>query len=60
MAASIDLKDDDISRKQNLKIKMPTLVLWGKKVDRQWYDPLSICKNIVIKLEVMVLIQAII
>ena len=42
-AASIDLKDDDISRKQNLKIKMPTLVLWGKKGKiEQWYDPLTI------------------
>ena len=42
-AASIDLKDDDISRKHNLKIKMPTLVLWGKKGKiEQWYDPLKI------------------
>ena len=42
-AASIDLKDDDISRKQNLKIKMPTLVLWGKKGKiEQWYEPLTI------------------
>ena len=42
-AASIDLKDDAISRKQNLKIKMPTLVLWGKKGKiQQWYYPLTI------------------
>ncbi len=42
-AASIDLKDDEISRKQNIKIKMPILVLWGKKGKiEQWYDPLPI------------------
>ena len=42
-AASIDLKDDEISRKKKLKIKMPTLVLWGKKGKiEQWYDPLLI------------------
>ena len=42
-AASIDLKDDNISRKQNIKIKMPTLVLWGKKGKiEQWYNPISI------------------
>ena len=42
-AASIDLKDDDTSRKQKIKIKMPTLVLWGKKGKiEQWYDPLLI------------------
>ncbi len=42
-AASIDLKDDDISRKKNIKIKMPTLVLWGKKGKiEEWYHPLNI------------------
>tara|TARA_B100000963_G_C22599041_1_gene659318 strand:+ start:617 stop:1501 length:885 start_codon:yes stop_codon:yes gene_type:complete len=42
-AASIDLKDDDKSRKQNVKIKMPTLILWGKKGKiEQWYEPLLI------------------
>ncbi len=42
-AASIDLIDDNISRKQNLKIEMPTLVLWGKKGKiEKWYNPLSI------------------
>ena len=42
-AATIDLKDDEITRKLNIKIKMPTLVLWGKKGKiEQWYDPLLI------------------
>ena len=42
-AASIDLKDDEISRKQNIKIEIPTLVLWGKKGKiEEWYDPLTI------------------
>jgi haloacetate dehalogenase len=42
-AASVDLKDDEISRNENIKIKMPTLILWGKKGKiEQWYNPLSI------------------
>ncbi len=42
-AATIDIKDDELSRKKNIKIKMPTLVLWGKngKID-EWYEPVSI------------------
>ena len=42
-AASIDLKDDEISRNENIKIKMPILILWGKKGKiEQWYNPVSI------------------
>jgi haloacetate dehalogenase len=45
-AATIDLIHDKTSRKNNIKLKMPVLVLWGKKgkID-QWYDPLSIWQN---------------
>ncbi len=49
-AASIDLKDDDLSRKQNIKITMPTLVLWGKKGKiEDWYDPLKIWQKYCVK-----------
>ena len=45
-AATIDLTDDRISRKNKNKIKMPVLILWGKKGKiEQWYDPLSIWQN---------------
>ena len=45
-AATIDLSHDKTSRENNIKLKMPVLVLWGKKgkID-QWYDPLSIWQN---------------
>tara|TARA_B100000963_G_C22548542_1_gene635617 strand:- start:116 stop:1000 length:885 start_codon:yes stop_codon:yes gene_type:complete len=49
-AASIDLQDDEISRKQNIKIQMPTLVLWGKKGKiEKWYDPLLIWQKYCVK-----------
>jgi haloacetate dehalogenase len=42
-AASIDLIDDKISRENKIKIKIPILILWGKKGKiGQWYEPLSI------------------
>ena len=45
-AASIDLRDDKISRENKIKIKIPILVLWGKKGKiGQWYEPLSIWKE---------------
>ena len=45
-AASIDLIDDKISRENKIKIKIPILILWGKKGKiGQWYDPLSIWKE---------------
>ncbi len=45
-AATIDLRDDELSRKKNIKIKMPILVLWGKKGKiEQWYHPLSIWQD---------------
>lgn len=45
-AATIDIKDDKISRNKNVKIKSPIMVLWGKKGKiEQWYDPLSIWKQ---------------
>ena len=45
-AATIDLSDDKISRENNIKIKMPVLVLWGKKGKiEQWYNPLSIWQS---------------
>ena len=45
-AATIDLIDDKKSRDNNIKIKAPTLVLWGNKGKlEQWYEPLSIWQN---------------
>lgn len=45
-AATIDLIDDKKSRDNNIKIKSPTLVLWGNKGKiEQWYEPLSIWQN---------------
>ena len=45
-AATIDLIDDKKSRNNNIKIKAPTLVLWGNKGKlEQWYEPLSIWQN---------------
>ena len=45
-AATIDLIDDKKSRDNNIKIKTPTLVLWGNKGKlEQWYEPLSIWQN---------------
>jgi haloacetate dehalogenase len=45
-AATIDLIDDKKSRDNNIKIKAPTLVLWGNKGKlEQWYQPLSIWQN---------------
>ncbi len=45
-AASIDLIDDKISRENKIKIRVPILVLWGKKGKiGQWYEPLSIWKE---------------
>ena len=45
-AATIDIKDDKISRNKNVKVKSPIMVLWGKKGKiEQWYDPLSIWKQ---------------
>ena len=45
-AASIDLTHDKTSRDNNIKLKMPVLVLWGNKGKiEQWYDPLSIWQN---------------
>jgi haloacetate dehalogenase len=45
-AATIDLIDDKESREKNIKIKVPLLVLWGKKGKiEQWYKPLSIWQN---------------
>ena len=45
-AATIDLIDDKKSRDNNIKIKVPTLVLWGNKGKlEQWYEPLSIWQN---------------
>ena len=42
-AATIDLIDDKKSRDDNIKIKVPLLVLWGNKGKlEQWYDTLSI------------------
>ena len=45
-AATIDLIHDKATRENNIKLKMPILVLWGKKgkID-QWYDPLSIWQS---------------
>jgi len=45
-AATIDMIDDRKSRDNNIKIKVPLLVLWGKKgkLDK-WYETLSIWKN---------------
>ena len=45
-AATIDIKDDKISRNNNVKVKSPVMVLWGKKGKiEQWYDPISIWKK---------------
>jgi haloacetate dehalogenase len=45
-AATIDLIDDKKSRENNIKIKVPILVLWGNKGKlEQWYEPLSIWQN---------------
>lgn len=45
-AATIDIKDDKISRNNNDKVKSPVMVLWGKKGKiEQWYDPISIWKK---------------
>tara|TARA_X000000950_G_scaffold286400_1_gene395186 strand:- start:79 stop:963 length:885 start_codon:yes stop_codon:yes gene_type:complete len=45
-AATIDIKDDKISRENKLQIKSPTMILWGKKGKiEQWYNPLVIWKN---------------
>ena len=45
-AATIDLIDDKKSRDNNIKIKAPTLVLWGNKGKlEQWYETLSIWQN---------------
>jgi haloacetate dehalogenase len=45
-AATIDLIDDKKSRDNDIKIKAPTLVLWGNKGKIElWYEPLSIWKN---------------
>jgi haloacetate dehalogenase len=45
-AATIDLIDDKISRKNNIKVKMPVLVLWGQKGKiEEWYNPLSIWQS---------------
>jgi len=45
-AATIDIKDDKISRENKLQIKSPTMILWGKKGKiEQWYNPLVIWKD---------------
>jgi len=45
-AATIDIKDDKISRNNNVKVKSPVMVLWGKKGKiEQWYDPIYIWKK---------------
>ena len=45
-AATIDLIDDRISRKNNIKLMIPILVLWGNKGKiNEWYDPISIWQN---------------
>ena len=45
-AATIDIKDDKISRNNNDKVKSPVMVLWGRKGKiEQWYDPISIWKK---------------
>jgi haloacetate dehalogenase len=45
-AATIDLSHDKATRENNIKLKMPVLILWGKKgkIDK-WYDPLSIWQS---------------
>jgi len=45
-AATIDIKDDKISRENKLQINSPTMILWGKKGKiEQWYNPLVIWKD---------------
>ena len=45
-AATIDIEDDKVSRKNKLQINIPTMILWGKKGKiEQWYNPLSIWKK---------------
>jgi len=45
-AATIDMIDDKKSRDDNIKIKVPLLVLWGNKGKlEQWYETLSIWKK---------------
>ena len=45
-AATIDMIDDKKSREDNIKIKVPLLVLWGNKGKlEQWYETLSIWKK---------------
>ena len=45
-AATIDLIHDKTSRENNIKLKMPVLVLWGNKGKiEQWYEPLSIWQS---------------
>mgnify|MGYP002885439668 CR=1 FL=1 len=45
-AATIDLVDDKLSRKNNIKLQMPLKVLWGCKGKiEKWYKPLSIWQN---------------
>ena len=45
-AATIDLVDDKLSRKNNIKLQMPIQVLWGSKGKiEEWYKPLSIWQN---------------